>query len=121
MHALSLLVPSVNEAIAVHLLDRSPGPAIAGSTEWNGSWQHIHPNYGDAAAWALVAFFLLTLGVVAGCIIALRTRPPGPTREHLLIDEVLRNEDSLAKSTPGLPDDADPWEKPADWWKDERG
>ena len=121
MYELSLIVPCLSEAIAAHLVDQSAAPAAAGSTEWNGAWQSLHTNYGDAVAWGLVAFFLLTLGVVAGCIIALRTRPPGPTREHLLIDEVLSNEDTLAKSTPGLPDGADPWEKPADWWKDKRG
>jgi len=121
MHALSLIVPSVSEAVAVYQFDRAPVPPIRGSTEWNGTLQNLHINYGDAVAWGLVAFFLLTLGVVAGCIIALRTRPPGPTREHLLIEEVLSNEDSLAKSTPGVPEGSDPWEKPADWWKDPRG
>jgi hypothetical protein len=39
----------------------------------------------------------------------------------LLIEEVLGNEDTLAKSNPGVEDGADPWEKPADWWKGKDG
>lgn len=111
------MVPGVSEALAAHLFDRASGMAVQGSAEWNGRLQSARVHYGDVAAWALVCFFLLAVGVVAGCIIALRTRPPGPTREHLLIDEVLRNEDTLAKSTPGTEEGASPWEKPVDWWK----
>ena len=113
MDALPLLLPSVSDAAV-------PGGgypySTQTSTEWNGTWQNARVNHGDAAAWALVVFFLVTLGLVAGCVAAALTRPRGPSREHLLIDEVLSNEDQLAGgpavSPPGVP-----WEKPADWWK----
>jgi hypothetical protein len=112
MDALPLIVPGVSEALAAPRSDYSSGMQM--STEWNGTWQNARVNHSDAAAWALVVFFLVTLGLVAGCVAAALTRPRGPTREHLLIDEVLRNEDQLAT---GGQEGEGAWEKPPDWWK----
>ncbi|HEX2750512.1 MAG TPA: hypothetical protein VHM91_21075 [Verrucomicrobiales bacterium] len=113
MDALPLLLPSVSDAAVL------PGGYFYStqmSTEWNGTWQNARVNRGDAAAWGLVVFFLVTLGLVAGCAAAALTRPRGPSKEHLLIDEVLSNEDQLAAG-PATSSPEAPWEKPADWWK----
>ena len=83
-------------------------------------WQDAAPNYGDAAAWALLVFLFITLLAIGCCVMALRFRPPGPKPEHELIEEVQRDEEKLARSTPGREDGASPWEKPADWWKDDK-
>ena len=84
------------------------------------AWQEGAPNYGDAAAWALLVFLFVTLLAIACCVMALRIRPPGPQPHHELIEEVQRDEDKLACSTPGREEGASPWEKPADWWKGEK-
>jgi hypothetical protein len=115
MDTLLLIDPGLSE-----ILQRS-SLIMPVSTEWNGTWQNARINHGDAAAWGLVSFFLITLGLVAGCVAASLIRPRGPRREHLLIDEVLRNEDQLAESVPGAAEGRDPWEKPADWWKGKGG
>jgi hypothetical protein len=112
MNALLLIVPGVSEVSAVPRSGYAANMQM--SAEWNGTWQNARINHGDAAAWALVTFFLVTLGLVAGCVAAALTRPRGPTREHLLIDEVLRNEDQLANGNAEAA-----WEKPEDWWKGE--
>lgn len=118
MNVLPLAIPGVSESLAAYFFDRASRPVIRGSTQWNGVWQSTAAHYGDALAWALVAFLLLSLGVVAGCCITvLRSRPPGPTREQLLIDEVLRNEDQLASGSVVSQPGNVPWERPADWWK----
>ncbi len=88
-------------------------------TAWT-AWQETPPNYGDAAAWALLVFLFVTLLALACCILALRIRPHGPSPEHDLIEEVQRDEEKLASSTPGRDEKASPWERPADWWKDDR-
>ena len=117
MLTLPLLIPDLCEALRTHLISQSGALADTRSPEWNGLWQtaRTHANYGDFAAGALVALFLLTLGVVTGGLIVSILRPRLPTREHLLIDEVLDNEDRLAS---GKIDKPAPWEKPADWWKE---
>jgi hypothetical protein len=119
MDALLLIMPAASEAAAVPQPVYTSGTQT--STEWNGTWQNARVKNGDAAAWALVVFFLVTLGLVAGCVAAALTRPRGPRREHLLIDEVLRDEDKLAASTPGFTEGGAPWEKSADWWREENG
>ena len=86
----------------------------------SAAWPDAAPNYGDAAAWALLVFLFVTLLAIACCVMALRFRPPGPKPEHDLIEEVQREEEKLATSTPGLDDGASPWEKPADWWKGDK-
>ena len=91
------------------------------SAEWDGTLPRVAPNYGDAAAWALLVFLFATLLAITCCVLALRFRPPGPKPEHDLIDEVLAEEDKFANSTPGREEGASPWEKPADWWKDRNG
>lgn len=117
MSALPLLAPRISEALAAELLDRGASSALYRQAEWNGLARSAPSGTGDVLAWALVAFFLLTLGVIAGCILALRSRPQQPTPEQLLIEEVQRDEDALAGSEPDRAPDAAPWEKPADWWK----
>jgi hypothetical protein len=116
MDALPLIAPDTNVASTV---PRGSGNSAHTSTEWNGTWQGARVNQGDAAAWALVTFFLVTLGLVAGCVAAALTRPRGPRQEHVLIDEVLSNEDQLAGSVPGATEGEAAWEKPADWWKEQ--
>lgn len=88
-------------------------------TTWM-AWQETAPNYGDAAAWALLVFLFVTLLAITCCVMALRMRPPGPRPEHDLIEEVQRDEEELASSTPGREKGASPWEKPAEWWKGDR-
>ena len=100
--------------MAVHLFDRG-SPVFRSSAEWNGTWQDAQ-RYGDLAAWGLLFFLVLTFGVIVVCVMALRTRP-AIRPEHVLIEEVLGNEDALAVSRPGESCAAQPWEKPADWWK----
>ena len=56
-------------------------------------WQDAAPNYGDAAAWALLVFLFITLLAIGCCVMALRFRPPGPKPEHELIEEVQRDEE----------------------------
>ena len=36
------------------------------------AWQETAPNYGDAAAWALLVFLFITLLAIACCVMALR-------------------------------------------------
>lgn len=91
------------------------------SPEWDGTLPRVAPNYGDAAAWALLVVLFVTLLAIVCWVLALRFRPPGPKPEHDLIDEVTAKEDKFANSTPGREEGASPWEKPADWWKDQRG
>jgi hypothetical protein len=94
--------------------------ALRAGTEWDGNPPRV-ADYGDAAAWALLVFLFITLLAITCFVMALRFRPPGPKPEHELIEEVQRDEEKLAKSTPGREKGAEPWEKPADWWKPERG
>jgi hypothetical protein len=68
--------------------------------------------------WALLFFFLLTLAVIGACIIALRQRSGPPSPEHLLIEEVLRDPDAAENGKPAQDGPKlQPWERPADWWK----
>src|SRR5687768_9275837 len=101
MLMLPLITPDVSEVLAVHYLDRGAPSALYHAVDRSGAWQAGagSGSAGDFLAWSLVAFFLLTLGVIAGCIFALRSRPAGPTPEQELIEEVQRNEDALAQGT----------------------
>src|SRR5689334_16243859 len=109
MSTLPLIAPDVSEILAVYYLDRGAPSLSYRAAEWSGAWNHAASSgRGDILAWALVAFFLLTLGVFAGCIIALRTRPAGPTPEQELIEEVQKNEDALAFGNPA--GDGESWE-----------
>lgn len=132
MFTLPLTAPEVSEMLAVHYLDRAAGDGLYRSAQWNSAWQGFRGGTGDILAWVLVAFFLLTLGVIAGCIIALRSRPAQLTPEQQLIEEVQRDEDELAYGTPtpatgpgsspGTGDGkgdpgSDPWERDPDWWR----
>lgn len=116
MFTLPLLTPGINEVLAVELLDRGAPSALHRQAELHRVWSQTATGTGDVLAWVLVAFFLLTLGVIAGCIMALRTRPRGPAPEQLLIEEVLQNEDQLAGSDPAA-GAGESWERPADWWR----
>ena len=111
---LPLIAPGISQSLAAELLDRAASSGSYGS----GVWQHAR-GAGDVLAWGLVVCFLLTLGVIAGCILSLRSRPRQPTPEQLLIEEVQRDEDRLAGTAPGPEHDSQPWERPGDWWKSE--
>lgn len=119
MFTLPLLAPGVCETLAVHYLDRGAPAALYRSAQWNGVWPGPSPTggsaTGDVLAWVMVAFFLLTMGVIAGCIIALRSRPAGSTPEQLLIEEVQQNEDALARGS--MATEGEPWERDPDWWR----
>lgn len=112
MNPLPLHTPGLNQAVARYFLDQGAEAAL--HRTWQASTQSAELLTGDSAAWALVVFFLITLTVIFCSFVAVTSRaaPPGP--EHELIEEVLRREDELAGSTPPA---RNPWEKPADWWK----
>jgi hypothetical protein len=119
MLTLPLITPDVSEVLAVHYLDRGAPSAVYHAVDRSGAWQAGagSGSAGDVLAWALVAFLLLTLGVIAGCIFA-RSRPAGPTPEQQLIEEVQRNEDALAQGiTPSAEGASQSWERDADWWR----
>lgn len=117
MFSLPLIVPGVCGILAEHYLDRGAPAALYQSAGWGGGWRgpSAGSSSGDILAWVLVAFFLLTLGVIAGCIIALRSRPAALTPEQLLIEEVQQNEDALARGT--APAEGESWERDGDWWR----
>ena len=121
MFTLPQLVPDLGELLAVHYLDRGAPSALYRTAQWTGAAPHTSAT-GDILAWALVAFLILTMGVIAGCILALRARPAGLTPEQQLIEEVQGNEDALARSS-GARDsgEAPPWERDADWWRSGSG
>jgi hypothetical protein len=115
MLSLPLLAPQISEALAAELQDRGAATVARQAGAWDGVWRETAARSGDMLAWALVAFFLLCMGVFAGCILALRMRPRRPTPEQLLIEEVQRDEDRLAGTAPD--EGRQSWERPADWWK----
>jgi hypothetical protein len=117
MSTLPLLAPRISEALAADLLDRGASAALYRQEELQRAWTPAGAGAGDVLAWVLVAFFLLAMGVLAGCILALRSRPRPPAPEQLLIEEVQQNEDALAAGDPDRTEGGESWERPADWWK----
>jgi len=117
MLTLPLLAPRISEALAAEWLDRGAAAALAQQAEMQRAWPRGVSSTGDVLAWVLAAFFLLTLGVIAGCILALRTKPRALAPEQALIEEVQRDEEALARSDPDKADGGESWERPADWWQ----
>ncbi len=117
MDALPLLVPGVSNVLSGSAWE-TWGTGTREPSHGDGIGQRGGFNTGDAVAWGLVGFFLITLGVVAGCMGISLTRPRGRSPEHQLIEEVLENEEKLANRSPSGETAGAPWEKPADWWKD---
>lgn len=80
----------------------------------------------DALAWSLLGVLGLTMGMVAACGVGIfrqgrRHRQKQSLPEQHLLEEIkdqLRQlpPDAIAP-TPKRPPAGQPWEKPADWWK----
>ena len=122
MFSLPLSVPDVSEMLAVHYLDRGAPSALYHSVQWSGALRgpSAASGNGDVLAWGLVMFFLLTMGVIAGCIISqrsYRSRAAERAPVQQLIEEVQQNEDAIARGTPQT--EGESWERDGDWWKDE--
>lgn len=75
---------------------------------------------GSAAAGAMLVSLLLALLMMAAGLgwQMLRRRAASLSPEQALIEEVLGEEKKIPSSTV-RDDTAAPWEKPADWWKNE--
>ena len=121
MFTLPLIAPDVSEILAVHYLDRGAPSAQYRAVEWTGAWHHASSGNGDILAWGLVVCFLLTLGVVAGCVLSLRSRPVALTPEQELIEEVQQNEDALALGGTPAAAEGESWERDPEWWRKDGG
>lgn len=118
MDALLSSLPGPVQALAAYLTDRQPLRSEAMERVWHGALEASASSVNSLLTWALLFFFLLTLVVIGACIIALRQRSGPPSPEHLLIEEVLRDPEAAENGTSGQNGPKlQPWERPADWWK----
>lgn len=82
---------------------------------------HAQISPGDAFAWALLAVLGLTFGLVTACGLGIYRQFRRVTPETELLEEIKQ---AARKTTPILPlvtpsSQTAPWERPADWWKND--
>lgn len=118
MDALLSSLPGPVQTVAAYLTDRQPLRTEPTERVWHGALEASASSVNSLLTWALLFFFLLTLAVIGACIIALRQRSGPPSPEHLLIEEVLRDPEAAENGKPARDGSSlQPWERPADWWK----
>ena len=105
MNLLPMLLPDAQESISTWLMGR-PIP------EQNFLMDPARSSM--AMSIAMLAVLLIILAALGAFLYVINQRPV-MSPEHELIDEVLRAE--KAESQP--PNPAAPWERDADWWREE--
>lgn len=72
----------------------------------------------SAAAFFMIPFILLMLAAMGGFLYYLRWRARNPLPTPGSLEELASLPEAEPKVPPAASDPLEPWERPADWWKE---